>query len=116
MMIAKKFGTTLVSLSLATGLMMAAMPQAMAADKRASVVKNQYGAITVRCHVHEFGTGNAVVGYVVGNDDRDLDAAKKDADDFVSRLGSGGKVTKRHCKTQSRYMRSGAYNTDMIMI
>jgi len=108
MMIAKKFGTTLVSLSLATGLMMAAMPQAMAVE----VPRNEYGMYTVKCQVHEFGAGNAIVGLVFGNADKP-DKAEKEANAFVSRLGGYGKVTKRHCKAQHKYTPSGAYDTDM---
>lgn len=109
MMIAKKFGTTLVSLSLATGLMMAAMPQAMAVE----VPRNEYGMYTVKCQVHEFGAGNAIVGFVFGNDDKDPRKAQKEANAFVSRLGGYGKVTKRHCKAQHKYTASGAYDSDM---
>ena len=106
MMIAKKFGTTLVSLSLATGLMMAAMPQAMAVE----VPRNEYGMYTVKCQVHEFGAGNAIVGFVFGNDDKDPRKAQKEANAFVSRLGGDGKITKRHCKAQHKYTACGAYD------
>lgn len=73
----------------------------------AGVRKNELGMFTVKCQVVKNGPGNPIVGLVYGNHKKDHKAAERDADQYTSKFGSN--VHKRHCDTQSRYKRSGAF-------
>lgn len=75
-------------------------------------VKSDRGVYTVKCQVHKNEPGNPVVGFVIGNHKNDPDEAEREANNFVSRFGSGH--AKRHCKTMKKYIVNGAYTVDWV--
>lgn len=103
------FLSVIVSIFLIAGV---SVPDAAAVGNPA--VRNQFGMVTIKCHVHEFGPGNNVIGYVVGNSDSSPEDAEKEADMWVSKFNTA--AAKRHCYAQSHYLASGAYNTNMELI
>lgn len=111
----KRLRLVLISVSLVTCMTASTIPSAMAIGKGDRRWKNEFKMYTVKCQVHKFGAGNAVLGYVVGNEAKAEDAENV-ADRFVSKFGAHGSVAKRHCHTQKRYIPNGAYDQDMNQI
>lgn len=86
-------------------------PSAGALGKDDPLYVDDIGTRTVKCQVHENAPGNPVAGFVFGNHKKDPLKAEKDADLFVGKFGNDH--TKRHCKTQKKYVPHGAYDSNM---
>lgn len=109
----KYIHSALISAVLFTFMTTITMSPAMAIGKDDPRWFNEHKLFSVRCQVHKFGAGNAVVGYVVGNDKKEPEEAERVANRFVSKFGAHGRVAKRHCRTQKQYIPNGAYDQDM---
>ncbi|PFG28040.1 Uncharacterised protein [Corynebacterium renale] len=86
-------------------------PSANALGKSDPLYRDNIGTYTVKCQVHKNAPGNPVVGIVIGSHSSDPHAAESDANLFVSKFGPHH--SKRHCKTQRKYLPRGAYTTAM---
>jgi len=60
------------------------IPSAMAIGKGDRRWKNEFKMYTVKCQVHKFGVGNAVLGYVVGNEAKPEDGSWKCSEEALS--------------------------------